>query len=73
MRRITAQTLSTSDIQKVLGEFSERMPEFGIVESDVISVSVFPSTYRPPNPGQGGLTLTNPPKYEVIITHWSDE
>jgi hypothetical protein len=48
------------------------MSERGIKEMDIVSVSVMPTTFRNPKPGEGGLTRSYPPVYDVVVVYWSE-
>ncbi len=62
--------MSGLNVQEVLDEFNERAGEFGIAESDIISVSALQPTL--------GVKIATPqgsvdPKVEVIITYWTND
>lgn len=70
MRQLKCLQMPGITVQEVLDEFSERMNEFGIVESDVVSVSTHPPTL---NVKVATPTGTADPKVEVVIVYWADD
>ncbi len=65
MRKLKCFQIGGQHVQDVLDEFNERREEFGIPDSDILSISAMPSTST-----GGGTKL---PKVEVVIVYWSDE
>jgi len=54
--------------QEVLDEFNDRRKEFGISETDVVSVSALPPTSGAKIIDRAGKTVD--PKIEVVIVYW---
>lgn len=70
MRKLKCFQVSGLTVQEVLDEFNERAEEFGVTESDLVTVSALPPTL--------GVKLATPtgtaePKVEVVIVYWSDK
>lgn len=70
MRKLKCFQVSGLTVQEVLDEFNERVEEFGVRESDIVTVSALP-----PSLGIkiGTSTGTKDPKVEVIIVYWADK
>lgn len=67
MRKLKCYQSLAMCVEEVVEEFSERMEEFGIAESDVVSVSAFPPTS---SIKIGTPTGTATPRVEVAIVYW---
>lgn len=70
MRKLKCFQISGLNVQEVLDEFNERSQEFGVSESDILTVSALPPTK--------GTKLATPtgtadPKVEVVIVYWADK
>jgi hypothetical protein len=72
MRKLTSQEFHDHNIQRVLDDFSGRMAENDIKESDVVSVSVFPEPPRDPQKGGliSGMT-SNAAALRIVVVYWS--
>jgi hypothetical protein len=71
MRKLHSQQLRDNDIQRALEEFSDRMAEYGIAESDVVSVSIMPAA-EDLRPSDAGWDFS-PIRYQVVLVYWSGE
>ncbi len=69
MRKLKCFQVSGLTIQEVLDEFNERAQEFGVRESDIVTVSALPPTL---GMKIGTPTGTADPKVEVVIVYWAD-
>jgi hypothetical protein len=67
MRKLKCFQISGTIVQEVLDEFNERREEFGIPDSDIISVSALPPTL---GTKLASSTGTKDPKVEVVIVYW---
>lgn len=68
MRKLKCFQVSGTTVQEVLDEFNERRDEFGVEDSDIVSVSALPPTT--------GIKIATPtgtaaPKVEVVIVYWA--
>jgi hypothetical protein len=72
MRQLRSHQHHVVHVQDALDEFSERMEEQGIQESDVISVAIMPATSDAPKWVTKGMVRVKP-NYEVAIAYWSNE
>jgi hypothetical protein len=70
VRKLRCQQWGSRSVQQALDEFDERREEFGIEDSDIISVSALPPTENIPIAIPGGGTEM--PKVEVVVVYWSD-
>jgi hypothetical protein len=57
--------------QEILDEFNDRREEFGVPDSDILSVNASPPTLEVPIGRSDGSTKK--PKIEVVIVYWSDK
>ena len=72
MHRLRAQQFRVFNVQEALDEFADRAQEFGIPDSDIISVSAWPTSAQPlDSPKESAVTMQAP--LEVAITYWSNE
>lgn len=71
MRKLRCFQVGGLSVQEVLDEFNERREEFGVPDSDIVSVSALPPTANIPIAQPGGGTKL--PKVEVMIVYWADE
>lgn len=68
MRKLKCFQIGGATIQEVLDEFNERRAEFGIPDSDIVSVEVMsPTSATPIVQPEGPPKL---PKVEVVIVYW---
>lgn len=70
MRKLRSFQVVGRAVQEVLDEFNERADEFGVTESDIVSVSAIQPTRE--------VNIHTPegkvkPNLEVIIVYWSDD
>lgn len=70
MRKLKCFQVSGLTVEGVLDEFNERVEEFGIKESDILSVSALPPTL---GTKLAAPTGTANPKVEVVIVYWANE
>ena len=70
MRKLMCYQISGVTVQEVLDEFNERVEEFGLTESDIVTVSALPPTL---GTKIGTSTGTKDPKVEVIIVYWANK
>jgi hypothetical protein len=70
MRKLKCFQVSGLTVQDVLDEFNERVEEFGVKESDVVSVSALSPTLGTKLATSTGTTN---PKVEVVIVYWSKD
>ncbi len=71
MRKLKCFQIGGQCVQDVLDEFNERREEFGITDSDILSISAMPSTSTIPQAQPDGSTKL--PRVEVVIVYWSDD
>lgn len=69
MRKLKCFQISGLSVQDVLDEFNERAAEFGVKESDIITVSALPPTLGTKIAHSTG---TKDPKVEVVIVYWAN-
>ena len=67
MRKLKCFQISGITVQEILDEFNERRGEFGIPDSDIISVSALPPTSEIKLATPTGLRDR---KVEVVIVYW---
>jgi hypothetical protein len=69
MRKLKCHQVGGLTVQEVLDEFNERAEEFGIKESDIVTVSALAPTL-----GIKIATSTGSadPKVEVVLVYWAD-
>ena len=70
MRKLKCFQVSGLNVQEVLDEFNERVEEFQVSESDIVSVSALTPTT--------GIKISTPkgtanPKVEVVIVYWAND
>lgn len=70
MRKLKCFQVSGLTVQELLDEFNERAQEFGVRESDIVTVSALPPTL---GTKIGTSTGTADPKVEVVIVYWADK
>jgi hypothetical protein len=71
MRKLKCFQIGGQHVQEVLDEFNERREEFGVPDSNILSISAMPSTSTIPQAQPDGSTKL--PKVEVVIVCGSDE
>jgi hypothetical protein len=71
MRKLHSQQLRDNDMQRALDEFSDRMSEYGIAESDVVSISIMPAP-EDLRPLDTGFEFS-PMRYQIVLVYWSGE
>jgi len=69
MRKLKCFQIPGLNVQEVLDEFNERAEEFGVSESDIVSVGALPPTT---GVKIGTPTGTTDPKVEVVIVYWEN-
>ena len=70
MRKLKCQQMLGLTVQEGLDEFNERAQEFGIKESDIVTVSALPPTL---GIKIGTSTGSVDPKVDVVIVYWADK
>ena len=70
MRKLKCFQIGGMSVQEVLDEFNERRKEFGIPDTDILSVSALPTTASIPIAQPDGSTKL--PKVELVIVYRSD-
>ena len=70
MRKLRCFQVGGECVQSVLDEFNERADEFGVSESDIVSVSALPPTLLVNKQGRGGEIDV---RVEVVIIYWSEK
>ena len=71
MRKLKCFQVGCQYVQEALDEFNERRQEFGVPDSDILSISAMPATLMIPQAQPGGGTKL--PRVEVVIVYWSDK
>lgn len=71
MRKLQCKQVSGVWVQEVLDEFNDRRQEFGIADSDILSVSVIPATSETPIMRPDGTK--GKPLVEVVIVYWDND
>lgn len=70
MRKLKCFQVSGLNVQEVLDEFNERVEEFRVSESDIVSVSALTPTMGTKLATAKG---TADPKVEVVIVYWAND
>ncbi len=69
MRQLKCLQIPGRSVQEILDEFNERASEFGVTETDIISISAMPPTSE--------VTIKTPKgtaqaTVEVVIVYWAN-
>jgi hypothetical protein len=71
MRKLKCFQIGGQSVQEVLDEFNERRGEFGIPDSDILSINAMPATSTVKQAQPDGSTKL--PKVEIVIVYWSND